>query len=40
MDINGGENFSFISFQTVTNDSSGDGNSDDYIENKLVLLCR
>jgi RNA polymerase sigma factor (sigma-70 family) len=35
-DINGGENFSFISFQTVTNDSSGDGNSDDYIENKLV----
>jgi RNA polymerase sigma factor (sigma-70 family) len=36
MDINGGENFSFISFQTVTNDSSNDSNSDDYIENKLV----
>lgn len=36
MDINGGENFSFISFQTVTNDSSNDSNSEDYIENKLV----
>lgn len=34
--INNGENFSFVSFQSVNKDSGDDPGSENYVENKLV----
>lgn len=36
LSINNGENFHFISFQSVNNDSNDDPTSESYVENKLV----